>query len=137
MNYLIELLNPAMAGYIYGTSLKVSQKNFINNIKETPFTTSIHTFMTASLYGLTGIFASKYVLKGKENTVFSGFLLGVSIYNIYGAIKQNKKKYYKEINHDEKPYNTEYPKLEHSESEHSESEHTESENDTSNMEDVD
>jgi hypothetical protein len=91
MNFFTELLIPQSAGFIYGTSIAIAQKNLVNNIKKSPFFTTVNILTTGVVTSLVCKAVSKYFVNSKDNVTLSSALLGLSIYNVYRIIKINKK----------------------------------------------
>ena len=89
MNFITALLDPFIAGYIYGASLIFVDKKLP---KKSPMLTNIDAATNAIIYGLAAEGASKLWLTDNNRTALSVGLLGISIYNFVryiGNIKSN------------------------------------------------
>jgi len=86
MSLLSYLLDPIIAGTIYGTSVGIMANG--KNCIAKPLSTSVDIALNSSLYSFCFLGISK-VLLPEQNKAIAGLLLGVSVYNIYRLVKKN------------------------------------------------
>ena len=85
-------IQPYIAGYAYGSSTILDDKNAIQKYIEHPFLTTIDIVAHGSLYSLLAEKLSQKIIPEHSHKAFSIGLMALAAYNCYRFVRRNLKK---------------------------------------------